>query len=80
MNNDVYRRVWFESAHKRAYNLGYTLYRCITLDDDADNGYILEDGATNGIDGIFTAYGVEEELDRIEREGNDNADNGNEPF
>ena len=65
MNHEVYREVWFESAYNRAYKLGYVLYRLVTPQDD-DAGYILEDGETGGIDGIFTAAGVEEELDRIE--------------
>lgn len=37
-----YRKLWFESAYKRADKLGYTLYRLSTPYDgeDADNGYI----------------------------------------
>lgn len=80
MIHSDYRQAWFESAYKRADYLGCTLYRLVTPydDADADNGYVIE--TTNEIDGIFTVAGVEEELDRIEREGNDNADNGNKPF
>ena len=77
MNDDVYRNLWFESAHKRACKLGYTLYRCITFNDD-EGGYILEDCETNDFNGICTAVGVEAVLDQIECDRNN--DDYNEPF
>ena len=66
-----YRQLWADSASKRAFKLGLTLYHCAEPNHEDDNQYpdddtfILVNGAVDS--GVVDAETIERLLDELER-------------